>query len=141
MVDYRERVAAENQVIERTLVALPDRPLHELSPLELAGVAALLHNFYNGVENVLKQSMRATGRPLPKGDSWHRDLLASAVDAGVLSSELGEELRRYLAFRHFFSHAYSLDLHAARIEPLVADARGLFGRFVDHIGKVLDALH
>jgi uncharacterized protein YutE (UPF0331/DUF86 family) len=137
MADYRVRVAAETQVIERTLAALPSRPLHVLSPLELAGVAALLHNFYNGVENVLKQAMRAAGRPLPQGDSWHKDLLASAVEAGLLPSELGTELRRYLAFRHFFSHAYSLDLHAARMEPLVADAASLFERFRDHIGKTL----
>ena len=55
MTSLRERVEAEFENIERVLAELPEkRPYSELSILELAGVSTLLHNFYNGIENILK---------------------------------------------------------------------------------------
>jgi len=35
-----------------------------------------------------------------------------------------------MAFRHFFSHTYALDLDPTRMKPLVADATGVFQAIV-----------
>jgi len=49
MADLRERIQAELENIDQTLINIPDKnALSTLSTLELAGVAALLHSFYNG---------------------------------------------------------------------------------------------
>ncbi len=133
MTDYRLRIEAEFETVERTLSAFPVKPLAELTELELAGVAAFLHNFYNGLENVLKQVCRAMGIEIPSGASWHRDLLLTAGKSNILSTALVAELSRFLAFRHFFSHAYALDLFPDRMEPLVQQAAVLFRRFRDEI--------
>lgn len=136
MPDYRLRIEAEYEAIERTLSALPVKALSELTELELAGVAALLHNFYNGLENVLKQVCRAKEMGIPSGASWHRDLLLAAGDANILTLGLVGELSRFLAFRHFFSHAYALDLFPDRMEPLVRQAEGVFRRFREEIDSL-----
>jgi len=133
MPDYRLRIEAEYEAIERTLSALPGKPLSELTELELAGVAAMLHNFYNGLENVMKQACRAREIGIPAGSSWHRDLLLTAGNADIISAALVGELSRFLAFRHFFSHAYALDLFPERMEPLVQEAVEVFKRFKNEI--------
>ncbi len=137
MADYRLRVEAEYEAIENSLSALPPLPLSALSILELAGVGALLHNFYNGIENIPKQVFQSKTLPIPQGESWHRDLLLTAVERGILSTGLLDDLKRYLAFRHFFGHGYALNLSPEPMEPLVRDAESVFKMFKDEIENVL----
>jgi len=133
-----ERVAAEMENIERTLKEIPPAAqCPRLSTLELAGVAALLHNFYNGIENALKQVLQSRSVELPTGDSWHRDLLAPAADRQIIRKDTVEALKPYLAFRHFFSHAYALDLQAPRMESLVETANPTFHCFKQDVSAAL----
>jgi hypothetical protein len=138
MPDYRLRIEAEYEAIENTLSALPDRPLSTLTKLEIAGVAALLHNFYNGIENIVKQVFQQKSYPIPQGESWHRDLLLAAAEKNIISDLLLDNLKPYLAFRHYFSHAYALELFPERMEPLVKDAVALFREFKRQIDKMID---
>jgi len=75
MANFKDRVEAEYEAIENTLSFLPDKPISHLSQLELAGLAALIHNFYNGIENILKQIFQLKSIEIPKGSSWHQELL------------------------------------------------------------------
>ncbi len=138
MADVAERVEAEFENIVRVLSELPsEMSCDSLSPLERAGLGALLHSFYNGIENVLKQVLVSRGAKLPDGPSWHRDLINVAGDSGVLSKNLAEDLRRYLAFRHFFGHGYAVGLLIDRMEPLARDANRVFSRFQSEIRNCL----
>ncbi len=138
MSELSERVQVELANIRRVLDELPaSETLPTLSALEIAGVAALLHNFYNGVENILKQFARARGLGMPVGDSWHRDLVNLLATEEIVSEQTANQLRRYLAFRHFFSHGYAVDLQPAQMQLLVKDVEAVYGQFSCDIESAL----
>lgn len=90
--------------MDQALRGLPGaRRLSKLSVLELGGTASLLSSLYHGMENILKQGLLALEVALPSGAAWHRDLLQSAHDQGIISTELRDRLVPYMAFRHFTS--------------------------------------
>jgi hypothetical protein len=130
MASLLEKVDAELEQIGRALRELPGaRRVSELSVLELGGTACLLSSFYHGVENILKQALVALGTALPSGPAWHRDLLQLACDHDIVSAQLRDRLAPYMAFRHFFAHAYGFDLDPQKLIPLVQDARSLCACF------------
>jgi uncharacterized protein YutE (UPF0331/DUF86 family) len=140
MADLGERIAAELENIDSVLAIIPPADaLPDLSELELASVAALVHSFYNGVENIVKQLVQARGIALPMGESWHKELIQTAAEAGILSDATSQGVREYLAFRHFFAHAYAFDLDPERLEPLVANLASVEEQFRADLGRAISA--
>lgn len=124
MASLREKVEAELEQMDRALGLLPEaRRVAKLSVLELGGTVSLLSFVYHGVENILKQGLLSAGVALPVGAAWHRDLLQSAWKYGIVSTELQDRLVPFMAFRHFFAHAYGFDLDSYRLAPLIRDVR------------------
>jgi len=130
MASLQEKVEAELEQMDRAIRELPGvRRVPKLSLLELGGTASLLSSLYHGVENILKQGILGCGVPLPVGAAWHRDLLQSACEQAIISTELRDRLAPFMAFRHFFTHAYGFDLDPNRIAPLVRDVRPAYASF------------
>ena len=124
----RKEVALERQQLRRLLETY--RPLlrkctdSQPNEIELFALAAMLHSFYNGIENIFKRVAQELDAGPPEGEFWHRDLLDAMMVLGkgrpaVLSGELGERLEDYLQFRHLFRHSYVFDLRWERLKPLV----------------------
>ena len=124
----REQVTLERRQLHRLLGGY--RPLLEKcaasSPdyIELSALAAMLHSFYNGIENIFKRTTLELGDPMPDDKSWHKNLLDGMTEATgnrkpVLSRELGRRLKEYMEFRHVFRHAYNFDLRWDRMKTLV----------------------
>ncbi len=97
-------------------------------------LAAMLHPFYDGAENILKRIAIEIEGGAPSREFWRRDLLDAATKPGfprppVGSVEWGERLGEYLRFRHLFRHACTFDLRWESMPPLGRDSESIFPRF------------
>jgi len=98
--------------------------LHPPDAIELSALAAMLHSFYTGAENIFKRIALEMDGALPKGENWHRELLEQVAKPtqfrpGVISPEMCEVLKVYLSFRHFFRHAYLFQFRWEKMSDLV----------------------
>lgn len=98
----------------------------------LAVLAVGLHRWYSAVESMVERVERAFGT-MPAGADWHMELLVGAtleipeVRPAILPPEPLGELRNVLKFRHFFRHAYAVDLDAERLLLVAADLEAAAG--------------
>jgi uncharacterized protein YutE (UPF0331/DUF86 family) len=81
--------------------------------------------------------LRSISIEIPKDLSWHQGLLNKAKNESIISKKLADKLKEYLAFRHFFAHAYALDLHPSKIEALIEKIAKTFTEFKQEISKNL----
>ena len=131
MVDLTRKIAAEKENVERALGNLKDAlGRKERSTVELAAIATFLHNIYNGIENILKQVLKAKGTEIPKSETSHKDLLDLSVSNGIIPEKLSDQLYEYLTFRHFFVHAYGFMLEETHLEDLANDIPDVWLQFL-----------
>jgi hypothetical protein len=130
------------------LAQLP--PLAAAERAALAEAAVALHHAYGAVESALVRIARAVDDGLPEGPEWHQSLLQvmgldiASVRPAVLSVGTRELLLRLLGFRHFFRHAYAVELDGVRLEelrqhatalvPLLREDLARFDKFLAEVG-------
>ena len=130
MASISEKVDAEFENIIQTLNEIKKiKDVHKLSSIELGGLAAFIHNFYNGVENILKQILKYKNVPIPNSPSWHKDLVSIASSNNILSEKTFLSLQNFISFRHFFIHGYAVKLDPEQLVPLVESAESTFKDF------------
>ncbi|MCD5384061.1 DUF86 domain-containing protein [candidate division WOR-3 bacterium] len=142
MASLREKVNVEMENISLVLEELKktkDKPDKAL--VELAGIGTFLHNIYNGVENILKQILSSQGIPIPISDSWHQDLLIQATEKGIITETTKKQLAKYLAFRHFFIHAYGLLLDEEELRLLADNVSAVYSSFKTEIDAFIANCH
>jgi hypothetical protein len=123
-LDNIERIIMEINIVK-------DKEKKEL--VVIAGLASFLQNFYNGIENILRHILLAKDIIIEKSPTWHKDLLNSAVQSKILGKKLSKSIGEYLAFRHFFNHAYGFYLNEEELKPLLDDAKNILKQFKKEI--------
>jgi predicted nucleotidyltransferase len=142
----RARILGEKPMSEDPLVALKELIEDELEALKrivneiqdgvgsledrasqfaMNALASYLHQFYTGCERILERIAVTVDGARPGGAFSHANLLAQmaqevpGVRPAILNEALWLSLQDYLAFRHFFRHAYGYTLEWAKLCPLV----------------------
>ncbi|MHC4168431.1 MAG: ribonuclease toxin HepT-like protein [Planctomycetota bacterium] len=139
MVDLPRRIAAEKQNVRRALDNLRDAMERDArSTVELAAIATFLHNVYNGIENILKQILKAKGAEIPRSETSHKDLLSLALSSDIITEKLSDRLYEYLTFRHFFVHAYGFMLEEKHLDDLANGITDVWLEFLAAIENQAD---
>ncbi len=134
MVDLTRKIAAEKENVEKALDNLQDAMGRKVkSTIELAAIATFLHNIYNGIENILKQVLKAKGIEIPKSETSHKDLLELSVSIGIIPAKLSDQLYEYLTFRHFFVHSYGFMLEHNHLQDLSENILDVWLQFVSAV--------
>jgi hypothetical protein len=90
-----------------------------------AHAAVVVHAWYTGLETLLERVARHLDGEVPTGDASHRDLLFQCsaeipgIRPAVLPTSVTSPLSELLAFRHFFRHAYAVELDPKRLATLM----------------------
>ena len=99
-------------------------PSEQVPSYDRAAIGYLLHNFYNGCENIFRAIARFFENDVGP-QAWHADLLKrmklsiEGFRPAVIDEELYLLLEDFRGFRHVFRHSYSFELDWDR-ERLVA---------------------
>jgi hypothetical protein len=97
-------------------------------PATVEGLAYQLHNFYGACEQLFELIARAFENRIDTRQ-YHVDLLRrmrteieGIRPALIASAQLENDLNELRAFRHFFRHAYGIDLNRDRVSDLAGVA-------------------
>ena len=133
-----KQILAEKANVEETINNLESAMTRQVKTvIELAAIGTFLHNFYNGIENILKQTLKLKNIQIARTENWHKDLLNLSMTQGIVSENLLDQLYEYLTFRHFFVHAYGFLLEEAPMEALARNVPDVWSRFLEEVENSL----
>jgi uncharacterized protein YutE (UPF0331/DUF86 family) len=136
-MDYRDTVRNEIQNVFHELEfvnsLVAKRAETELDDVEIRAAALSISTIYSGMEKTMLHVLQDQHRSRPEGPNWHAELLEIAGRKSLLSDGVRNELKSFLAFRHFVRHAYSFELDPAMIERILHRAPDVVKRFADEI--------
>ena len=116
--NLKEKIEYEISRIERLLNDA--KPLFDLCRIrepdfiETTALVQILHSFYNGVESVVIFFLKSINEKVPNDIRWHKALFEitfgqNSKVIAILRPDIKAQMEKYMYFRHFIRHSYSLN--------------------------------
>ena len=124
---------------------LSSHPIKSLT-YDRGAVGYLLHNFYNGCENIFQSIARFFENDLGPA-AWHKDLLKrmkieiSGYRPKVINDDLYGLLDDFRAFRHKFRHTYAFELDWEREQIVARKLLRTWAMFEEQVNVFLNQLN
>ena len=117
--------------------------LGEPDLIEKAAAGAFLQSFYTGIERTVLLIFKDIGENIPDSSHWHKSLLERAFEstekrAALFNNEHKDQLKDYLAFRHFIKGAYEYEIDIERLKPLISGVEELWKALEKDINKFIE---
>ena len=119
----------------------------EPTTFDLYAVGGILHDVYQGVENICSYIAKEIDRHVPVGATSHSDLLEQMTRRipqtrpAVIQPQTAQLLHEYRKFRHVARHTYGFKFDWSLIKPLLIDVDEAIRAFVADIEKFVTWLH
>jgi len=115
--------------------------LPEWDKIQLAGMGMFLGDIYKAVEQSLRCILESIeGNKIPKGESWHSNLLKLSVETGLIPEKIRNTLQGMLKYRHRIHHGYGVNLNEGMLRQNTSEAIAAFIEFTGHIKKLYPEL-
>ena len=133
--ELKEDVLDEEKAIEETLERLYEVrhnfDYQKKDYLTEPAMGTYLMNFYNGIENILKRISKKYYLTMPKGESWHKELLVLSFNPPegkipVFNQDMVSRLHPYRNFRHRFISGYGFQLKGEKMLELIDNIESLW---------------
>ncbi len=147
--ELKEDVLDEEKAIDETIERLREirgkfDPRKQDNLTEPA-MGTYLMNFYNGIENILKRVSKEYYLIMPKGNSWHKELIVLSYDAPegkipIFDQGLAERVIPYKNFRHRFISGYGFQLKGEKMLELIDNVGPLWDDMKKAISEFFNKL-
>ncbi len=135
---------AHRQEIARVFAKIEERQAHLDDPAYLESLGYQLHNLYSAFEDLFEAVADFFENRVTERAGYHRELLwrmkipIPGVRPALLSEESYKLLDSLRAFRHFFRHAYGVELDSKKVELVMEEALALKRLYTQEIERFLE---
>lgn len=143
--DVSDEISSIEQVLEEIKNLKRDLSANNIDNVTKAAIGTFLMNYYTGVENIIKRISKEYYQTMPKGDSWHKELLDLSYNPPkdkipIFSKDIVDRLNPYRGFRHFFISGYGFRIKLKLILSLINNIENIWKDVKQHIEKFEEKL-